>query len=99
MNLIKSPLGRLRIVAFLEGLSFIILIGIAVPLKYVYGFEHATQEVGMLHGILFLTYTVLLLPVKEDYNWNWSKTSVAFVASLLPLGTFVAEYRWFRKIV
>ncbi len=98
MDIIKSPLGRLRIVAFLEGLSFIILLGIAVPLKYLYGYAHATQEVGMLHGILFLAYIVLLVPVKENQDWNWSKTSMAFVASLLPLGTFVAEYHWFRKI-
>ena len=98
MKLLSDSLGRLRIIAFLEGLSFIVLIGIAVPLKYVFGYEHATQEVGMAHGLLFITYTLLLIPVRESKNWNKSQTALAFAASLLPFGTFVAEYHWFRKI-
>jgi integral membrane protein len=98
MELLQSALGRLRIIAFLEGLSFIVLVGVAVPMKYMYGFEHATREIGMIHGILFMTYTYLLYPAKEKLNWSWKQTSMAFAASIIPLGTFVAEYRWFRKI-
>ena len=98
MNILKSPLGRLRIIAFLEGLSFIALLGIAVPLKYIYGYEHATQEVGMAHGVLFLSYVGLLYPMRESQGWTWKQIAIAFIASLLPFGTFIAEYRWFRKL-
>ena len=98
MELLQTTLGRLRIIAFLEGLSFMFLIGVAVPMKYMFGFEEATREIGMIHGLLFISYVYLLYMVKEKHHWTWKQTSVAFVAALLPLGTFIAEYGWFRKI-
>ena len=98
MNLIKTALGRFRLIALLEGISFIALLGIAVPLKHIYGYEEATQEVGMAHGVLFILYVVSLIPLKEKLNWTWNQTALAFAAAIFPFGTFVAEYRWFRKI-
>jgi len=98
MNFIKTALGRLRLIAFLEGLSFILLIGIAVPLKYYFGYQHATQGIGMVHGILFITYVLLLNPVREKHAWSWTQFLMAFVASVVPFGTFVAEYRLFRTV-
>lgn len=97
-KLLETPLGRLRIVAFTEGLSFLLLTGLAVPMKYIYGYEHATREIGMVHGLLFMTYIYLLYPVREKYKWSWTEISMAFAAALLPFGTLVAEYKWFRKI-
>lgn len=98
MNLLQSNLGRLQIVAFLEGLSFILLIGIAMPLKYYFGYEHATQGIGMIHGLLFISYVVMVFPVRSDLNWSWSRTFIVFLAAVVPLGTFVAEYKIFRKV-
>ncbi|MEJ2595771.1 MAG: DUF3817 domain-containing protein [bacterium] len=97
MDLLNSHLGRLRIIGFLEGLSFIILIGIAMPLKYLAGYEHATWNIGMAHGILFIAYLIAVIPVKFSLNWNFSTTFWAMIASLIPFGTFIAEYRLFRK--
>lgn len=97
MKLLKSNLGRLRIVAFLEGLSFILLVGIATPLKYYGGYPHATQELGMAHGILFVLYLILALPVIIEYKWSAMTSALVFLASLIPLGTFIAEYKLFRK--
>jgi integral membrane protein len=98
MNLLQSNLGRLQIVAFLEGLSFLLLLGIGMPLKYYFGYEHATQGIGMVHGLLFIAYVVMVFPAKQDLNWSWSRTFLVFLASVLPLGTFVAEYKIFRKV-
>ncbi len=97
MKLLQSHLGRLRIVAFLEGLSFVLLVGIAMPMKYYMGMESATQDLGMAHGVLFMAYVYLVWPVRNELNWSWKTTLWVWVASIIPLGTFVAEYKLFRK--
>ena len=98
MRLLQSNLGRLQIVAFLEGLSFILLIGVGMPLKYYFGYEHATQGIGMAHGLLFIAYVIMVFPAKQDLEWSWFRTFLVFMASVIPLGTFVAEYKIFRKV-
>lgn len=97
MELLYSHLGRLRIIGFLEGISFILLVGIAMPLKYIGGYQNATWDIGMIHGILFITYIVAVIPVKFSLNWNLKTTFLVLLASLLPFGTFIAEYKIFRK--
>jgi integral membrane protein len=91
-----STLGRLRVVGFLEGLSFIILLGIAMPLKYLYELPEMVRYVGMAHGILFVMYVLLVAQVKIEYNWSYKKAFLAFLASLIPFGTFYADARLFR---
>ena len=97
MNLLYSHLGRLRIIGFLEGVSFILLIGIGMPLKYFGGYPHATQDLGMIHGVLFILYVISVFPVKMELKWSTTTTLLVLLASLLPFGTFVAEYKIFRK--
>lgn len=97
MEMFKSSLGRLRIVAFLEGLSFLILMFVAMPLKYIGGYEHATQDVGMAHGVLFIAYVFMVIPVQHEYKWSKSTVFYVLLASILPFGTFVADKRIFRK--
>ena len=97
MELLYSHLGRLRIIGFLEGISFILLVGVAMPLKYIGGYQHATWDIGMIHGVLFISYIIAVIPVKFDLNWNLKTTFLVLLASLLPFGTFVAEYKIFRK--
>lgn len=96
MELLYSHLGRLRIIGFLEGISFILLVGVAMPLKYIGGYQHATWDIGMVHGVLFISYIIAVIPVKFELNWNLKTTFLVLLASLLPLGTFVAEYKIFR---
>lgn len=93
-----KTLKFLRLIAILEGVSFILLLGIAVPLKYIYGYTEATKEIGMAHGILFMLYCVMIIPAKEKFNWSLKHSFMAFIASLLPFGTFIADYVWFRHI-
>lgn len=97
MELLKSNLGRLRIVAFLEGLSFLLLMFVAMPLKYVWGYTHATMDIGMAHGILFILYIFMVIPVQSEFKWSTSTTLWALVASVLPFGIFAADARIFSK--
>jgi integral membrane protein len=97
MKLLNSHLGRLRLIGFLEGMSFLILMGIGMPLKYYGGYPHATQDIGMAHGVLFILYVILVFPVKNEYNWSIKTTALALLASVLPFGTFVADAKIFKK--
>lgn len=92
----KSSLHILRLLALLEGISYLILLGIAMPLKYYYDKPNAVKVVGMAHGILFVLYVINLLLVHMKYKWPLLKTIGAFIASLIPFGTFYADKKWFR---
>lgn len=96
-ELIKSALGRLRIVAFLEGISYLVLLGIAMPLKYFAGLPQAVRVVGMAHGVLVVLFVLLLIQVAIERDWTFKKSFMSFVASLVPFGTFYADSRWFRN--
>ncbi|NVO32939.1 MULTISPECIES: DUF3817 domain-containing protein [Hymenobacter] len=92
-----SSLGRLRLVGLLEGLSFLLLLGIAMPLKYFFGQPAAVRVVGMAHGALFVLYCVLVIGAAVQYSWSWRKTALALLASIIPLGTFWADAKLFRE--
>ena len=96
-SLLKTSLGRLRIIAFTEGLSFLILLGIAMPLKYIMDLPQAVRIVGMAHGVLFILYVVLLIQVAIEKSWSFKKSILAFIASFIPFGTFYADAKWFRE--
>jgi len=97
MELLHTHIGRLRIIGFLEGVSFLLLMGIGMPLKYYGGYEHATQDIGMAHGVLFIGYVISVFPARKDLKWSNSKTLLVLLASIIPFGTFIADYRLFRK--
>ncbi len=90
MNL-KSALGQFRVVAIAEGISFLVLLFIAMPLKYVAGMPLYVKYTGWLHGLLFISYLILLIKVQSEHNWSLKKSIWAFIASLLPFGTFVLD--------
>jgi integral membrane protein len=96
INLLKTALGRLRIVAFIEGCSYLLL-GFTMILKYKYAMPQPNYIVGLAHGILFVLYVVLLLQVSYLNRWNLVKVFWAFLASLVPFGTFYADKALFRK--
>jgi integral membrane protein len=96
-ELIKSALGRLRIIAFLEGVSYLVLLGIAMPLKYMAGLPQAVRVVGMAHGVLFVLFVLLLIQVATEKSWSFKKSALSFISSLVPFGTFYADARWFRN--
>lgn len=96
-NLFQTPIGRFRIIAFAEGVSFLILLCIAMPLKYFSGIPLAVKIAGMAHGIFFILFIFSLVDVKISHRWSLSKSAMAFAASLLPFGTFVLDARLLKK--
>ena len=95
MNL-KTALGRLRIVAFCEGISFL-LFAVTMPMKYYMDMPGANKVVGMAHGILFLLYIVLALQNAIIQKWKFITIGWVLLASIVPFGTFVAEAKIFNN--
>ncbi|MBI4945172.1 MAG: DUF3817 domain-containing protein [Bacteroidetes bacterium] len=93
----KNNLNTLRLSGYMEGISFLILLGICVPLKHIWGISKPTFFVGMAHGILFIFYCTMVIVVKQEQKWNFEKTFFALLASILPFGTFVADAKLFKK--
>jgi integral membrane protein len=90
-------LNRFRSVAFLEGVSFLLLLFIAMPLKYLAGMPLGVKVVGMAHGVLVIAYCLLLAVVHAENNWTLRKTVLSLLVSLLPFGTFYAEKHWWKS--
>src|SRR5687768_2492575 len=96
IDLLKTQLGRLRIIGFAEGISYLILLGIAMPLKYFYQLPQTVRITGMIHGVLFVLYVLYVILVAVELRWNFRKIALALLASLIPFGTFWADVRLFR---
>jgi integral membrane protein len=97
MHSLKTTLGRLRVIGWLEGASFLLLLGVAMPLKYFAGWPTGVRVVGMAHGVLFLLYVVAAIQAALDRDWPWKRTAWVLVASLLPAGPFVVDAKILRE--
>lgn len=93
----NTPIGWLRVTGFLEGLSYLLLLFIAMPLKYIWDLPQAVRVIGMIHGILFVAFVWLIVYCKIIYRWPFSKMLWLGIASLLPFGPFIADYRLLRN--
>lgn len=87
----KSPVPLLRRLTLIEGVSFLLLLGIAMPLKYFAGMPIAVKICGWAHGLLFVAFCFSLLQTMMAMNWSFARAAVVFVASLLPFGPFVLD--------
>jgi len=94
--MLKTNIGYLRVLAYLEGISFLLLLGVGMPLKYFYEMPKPNLVIGMTHGILFIAYCTWVFIVKSEQKWRGSKTFWAVLAAFLPFGTFVADVKLFR---
>ena len=92
----NTSLGRFRLVAISEGISYMLLLFIAMPLKYMADIPDAVKYTGWVHGILFMVYILALISVKVDRNWSISKSALAFVISLVPFAAFIFD-KYLRK--
>lgn len=90
-GMLTTPLGRLRVIAFVEGCSFLLLLGVAMPLKYLAGLPLAVRIVGSIHGGLFLLFCAALMPAAVAARWSLLRTSIVFASSLVPFGTFFVD--------
>jgi len=89
----KNSVPFLRRIALLEGVSFLLLLGIAMPLKYFAGMPVAVKVVGWAHGLLFVLLCWALLQTLLAAGWSLKRGAVVFVAALLPCGPFLLDAR------
>jgi integral membrane protein len=93
-----SELKQLRWIAIAEGASFVLLLFVAMPLKYWAGLPLAVRVVGLVHGLLFVGFVWALFQAAVERSWPPKRWGAAFVASLLPFGTFVFDRTLKREI-
>ena len=85
-----------RIISYLEGISYILLLFIAVPIKYYANDPSLVKLLGMPHGLLFVAYVILSFVNSKKYNWNFIKTLVVLISSIIPFGTFYVDYKYLK---
>ncbi|MBC7690981.1 MAG: DUF3817 domain-containing protein [Methylotenera sp.] len=83
-----------RLIGFVEAISFVALLGVAMPMKYFLHHPHATRVPGMIHGILFLAYIGLAHALSDREKWPQKKLMHAYLASVLPLGTLIFDRKY-----
>ena len=89
--MIKNSVKKFGQINSLEGYSYIILLFIAMPLKYIFAFPIAVKIVGMVHGVLFIIFCFLLIRASLDAKWSTKYSAIFFIASLIPFGTFFTK--------
>jgi len=90
-------LNYFRKIAFLEGLSLILLLFIAMPVKYILNQEILVKIIGMAHGVLFVIYVIGAFIIKITYKWSINKLLAVCLASIIPFGTFYLEKKNYFK--
>jgi integral membrane protein len=86
-----------RIISFLEGVSYLLLLFVAVPIKYFQGDVSYVKMLGMPHGILFMSYIVLAVILKKTMKWSLKSLGIVVLASVIPFGTFYVDKKYLQK--
>ena len=85
-----------RIVGMLEGVSYLLLITLGLYYKYVLNDPSYVQLLGMPHGLFFMLYIILAIVIKSMMKWNNKTLALVLLGSIIPLGTFYADKKYFR---
>lgn len=93
-----SLLNIFRMVALLEGVSYILLLFIATPVKYLLDDPQYVKLLGMPHGLLFMAYITLAFMMKKDFSWNNSQFGIILLASIIPFGTFYVDRKYLKPL-
>jgi integral membrane protein len=93
----SRSLSLFRVVSFLEGISYVVLLGIAMPLKYVAGHPEAVTHAGRIHGALFVLFVIALVAASREQGWHRRAMTIAMIAAVLPLGAFWLEHQIRRR--
>lgn len=91
-------MNQFRIVSMVEGISFLLLLFVAMPAKYYWGIPEATKLVGMTHGLLFLAYVAMAVSIGPRHGWSEGRTFMVVLLGMLPFGCFVVEHRLKREM-
>lgn len=94
-----SKIGRLRLIAFLEGISLLVLLAVAVPEKYIFGHPELVKAIGPVHGLLFLLFILNTLSVGIEQHWKFKTTTwKVLLACIVPFGTFIIDAKILRPL-
>jgi len=91
---LKNTIKTFKIISTLEAISFLVLLGIAMPLKYIWDTPEMVQIVGMAHGVLFLLYIAGAVYISQLLNWSLKKLAIAVLCSVIPFGPFYVERKY-----
>jgi integral membrane protein len=89
--MLSTELGRLKLCGWIEGISFLLLLGVAMPLKYMMDMPMAVRWVGMAHGLLWMLYVSLLYAMYQSQKWPTRLLLGGLFASIMPFGPFIFE--------
>ncbi|HMI78873.1 MAG TPA: DUF3817 domain-containing protein [Ferruginibacter sp.] len=87
----EKLLQRFRVIGIAEGISFLVLLGIAMPLKYFMNIPEAVKFTGWIHGALFIAFIYFAFEVMGAFKKNIGWLAKAFIAAIIPFGTFVFD--------
>ena len=96
MTMSAQVIRQLRMIGLIEGISFLLLLGVAMPLKYLAGLPAAVKIVGMSHGVLFILYVAAAGHAALTLRWRASRTLMVLAAAVLPAGPFLID-GWLRR--
>jgi integral membrane protein len=88
-----NSVASLRVIAIVEGISYVLLVGIAMPLKYLAGIPEAVRVVGMAHGVLFVLFGLALAVVWLRRRWSFPRVAMVGISALIPAATFWMDHR------
>ncbi len=91
-----TTLQSLRVLALWEGVSFLLILFVTMPLKYMADMPAPNMVVGMAHGVLFIGYIALVILARSEYGFSLKETFWSLVASVVPFGTFIADSKIFK---
>lgn len=83
-----------RGISLLEGISLLVLLFIAMPVKYILGDPEYVKHVGMAHGLLFVAYILFAIMTKFELDWKPKTLLIVFAASVIPFGTFYIDKKY-----
>ena len=97
-NTTVKALNQLRFVGIAEGISYVFLLLIAMPLKYMYDYPVVVKYTGWAHGILFVLYIAAVIKVTFLAKWSFARALKYLIASLVPLATFYLDKELKREV-
>ncbi len=85
-----------RLISYLEGISYLLILFVTMPLKYLFESPEPNKIIGMAHGFLFLGYIVVAILIKAEKKWNIKTLAIVLICSIIPFGTFWMDKKYLR---
>jgi len=83
-----------RIISYLEGISYLLILFVTMPLKYLFDSPEPNKIIGMAHGVLFLLYIVFAIIIKPEKQWSYKTLGIVLICSIIPFGTFWMDKKY-----